>query len=80
MTDRKFDRNSWLVLLLALAILAYSYSAILWQASLPADGWSYLIDLANPDEALVVESEVGHWSSPLQAGDMGWQWKASRPR
>ncbi|MEP7358401.1 MAG: hypothetical protein ABI847_14235 [Anaerolineales bacterium] len=68
--ERKFDRNSWLVLILALVILAFSWTSILWPASLPSDGWSYLIDLSKRDESLTVDAKVGSWASPLAPGDV----------
>jgi hypothetical protein len=70
MTDRKFDRNSWLVLGLALIVLVVSWTVVLWYASVPADGWRYAVNLNQPAEGLVVEAKVGSWASPLATGDI----------
>lgn len=67
--ERRFDRNSWVMLALASTILLYSLALALYVARLPTDGWEFQFNLTQPNPEYIFTEYHGSEPSPLQSGD-----------
>ncbi len=68
--ELKFDRVSWLVLGLALAILFGSTAVTVYRLTLPTDGWSFARDATGSGLRLVFRDNLTGAPSPIAPGDV----------
>src|SRR5687768_2601923 len=66
----RFDRQSWLVLCLALLIVAYGLWQSLYYLSLPSDGWTSDFDPSQANPQYIFRLHLGDDPTPIQAGDI----------
>jgi hypothetical protein len=64
----EFDRASWFVLAISLALAVYVLLPKLWMYAVPSDGWS--LDFSADLKTIFFKSNLSGVASPLQAGDV----------
>jgi hypothetical protein len=69
-SNSRFDRQSWLVLALALLIVAYGLWQSLYYLSLPTDGWLSDFDPSQANPHYIFRLHPGDDPTPIQAGDI----------